>query len=85
MDTPDWLQEAACRGVSPKVFVPDESNDKDETSAAHVRALRICKYCKVAPECLAYALAMNEQFGVWGNTTPRQRRRLKELELHGVR
>jgi WhiB family redox-sensing transcriptional regulator len=30
-------------------------------------------------ECLEWALDTDEQFGVWGGTTPRERRRLKRI------
>ena len=36
-------------------------------------ALRLCAECLVVPECLDYALATNQEFGVWGGMTPTQR------------
>lgn len=32
-----------------------------------------CRGCPVRAECLAYAIAADERFGVWGGTTPVER------------
>jgi Transcription factor WhiB len=37
-------------------------------------ASSVCRSCPVAAECLAYALAADERFGVWGGMTPEERR-----------
>ncbi|MGH9194816.1 MAG: WhiB family transcriptional regulator, partial [Acidimicrobiia bacterium] len=41
----------------------------------------VCTQCPVALECLRYALANREQFGIWGGTSERERRKLRKLEL----
>jgi WhiB family redox-sensing transcriptional regulator len=33
--------------------------------------------CDVRQECLEYALAHDERFGIWGGLSERERRRLK--------
>ena len=40
-------------------------------------AKRICQTCTVQTECLEYALANDERFGIWGGLSERERRRLK--------
>lgn len=40
------------------------------------RVKRICKGCPVLPECLAEALDNNDEHGVWGGMTVRERRAL---------
>ena len=40
-------------------------------------AKRICAPCPVRTECLEYALAAGERWGVWGGLSERERRRLK--------
>ena len=52
-------------------WVPDPS--RGERPAA---ALASCRVCPAQPECLDYALAADEQAGLWGATTPVQRRQL---------
>jgi len=70
-----WVDEAACRGVNPKLF--------DAVSALHAEAaLRICKGCPVKEACLREALAEDvNPDGVWGGTTQLERRKLRR---HGT-
>lgn len=64
-----WKLEGACR-LHPRVnFVA-----RDAESVTQARA--ICAQCGVRAQCLAWALSHNE-LGVWGGTTPSERRRLK--------
>ncbi len=37
------------------------------------RAAELCDGCDVREKCLAFALANDEKWGVWGGTSPRQR------------
>lgn len=36
-------------------------------------AAEMCAGCHVVEQCLAYAMANEERYGIWGATTPRQR------------
>lgn len=74
----DWRLSGACRGQRPQKFIPDDTGDRDITIDAHAVALKFCAVCEVVSECLEDALANREEFGVWGNTTPRQRRAIRE-------
>jgi hypothetical protein len=65
-----WMADAACRGIDPDLFFPE----KGESA---FRAKAVCGRCRVRQACLAYALANNERFGVWGGLSERQRRRLR--------
>jgi WhiB family redox-sensing transcriptional regulator len=42
------------------------------------RAKEICAQCDVRAQCLEYALANNEQFGVWGGKTQGERRKMRK-------
>lgn len=44
---------------------------------------RLCGGCHVREQCLAYALANDEKFGVWGGTNPRQRGWYKGRKIKG--
>lgn len=66
----EWHPDALCREVDPDLFFPD----RGESPAP---ALRVCAACEVRVECAAEALAVGEEFGVWGGTTERQRRRYR--------
>ncbi|MES8969273.1 WhiB family transcriptional regulator, partial [Cutibacterium acnes] len=39
---------------------------------------RICESCEVRQECLEYALANDERFGIWGGLSEMERRRLRK-------
>lgn len=65
-----WQKRAACLEADPELFFPE----RGYSSAA---AKAICATCPVIAECLAYALATHQQFGTWGGTTERERRKLR--------
>ena len=41
-------------------------------------AKKVCVGCEVRAECLEYALANDERFGIWGGLSERERRKLKK-------
>lgn len=70
----EWLADAACEDVAPEIFFPSSSAS---ASFNVPEARRICRSCPVRMQCLEYALANNERWGVWGGLTERERRRLR--------
>ncbi|WP_336248754.1 WhiB family transcriptional regulator [Stomatohabitans albus] len=66
-----WAGQAKCLQAEPDTFFPEKGGSTRE-------AKRICALCDVANECLAYALANDERFGIWGGKSERERRRLKK-------
>jgi hypothetical protein len=52
---------------------PDLWFSYDETQTKYRVARSFCNRCPVRRECLESALANNEQFGMWGGLTPRER------------
>lgn len=76
-DTPDWTG-AACLGRDPDGFFPERG-----TAQITARdAKRVCNGLGDAPacvritECLEYALANKERFGIWGGKSERERARI---------
>jgi len=53
--------------VDPEVFFPAPSEPADA-------AVALCRTCEVQGACLAWALEVGDCHGVWGATTPRERR-----------
>jgi WhiB family redox-sensing transcriptional regulator len=51
-------------------FPPEEDGENVD------EAKQICSECFVRDQCLESALESHETFGVWGGTTPRERRRI---------
>lgn len=74
VDPEGWRVAARCRGSEPSLFFAPEEDGEDAAEAK-----RICAECPVRDECLQWALDGDEHFGVWGGTTPRERRRLQRL------
>lgn len=69
-DTEDWHDRALCAQTDPEAFFPEKGGSTRE-------AKKICTGCEVKAECLAYALANDERFGIWGGLSERERRRIK--------
>ncbi len=69
-DNHDWQERALCAQTDPEAFFPEKGGSTRE-------AKRICTGCEVRAECLEYALAQDERFGIWGGLSERERRRLK--------
>ena len=66
----DWQERALCAQTDPEAFFPEKGGSTRE-------AKRICAGCEVRAECLEYALAQDERFGIWGGLSERERRRLR--------
>lgn len=69
-DPESWQERALCAETDPESFFPEKGGSTRE-------AKRICSGCEVRAECLEYALAHDERFGIWGGLSERERRRLK--------
>ena len=65
-----WQERALCAQTDPEAFFPEKGGSTRE-------AKRICLGCEVRDECLDYALAHDERFGIWGGLSERERRRIK--------
>ena len=63
-----------CMTTDPEIWYPE--------GGGHIytprQAKEFCRVCPVRKECLAYALATNEQYGIWGGLTLVERRRLQD-------
>lgn len=71
-----WRESAACKGIDPNVFVPHEKSGLTGRSTYAV-ARTFCAQCTVVEECLMFAVENNIEFGMFGGTTPRDRRVVK--------
>jgi WhiB family transcriptional regulator, redox-sensing transcriptional regulator len=64
---PAWRTRGLCQSVDPETFFPAPSEPADT-------AVALCRTCEVQGPCLAWALDVGDCHGVWGATTPRERR-----------
>lgn len=69
-----WKAQASCRDVDPDLFYPGPGHLGRQDAA---KAKAVCAACKVRLDCLAYAMAHNEEHGIWGGTTEKDRRLLR--------
>ena len=70
---PEWHQRAACRGVGVAGFVLAHGG------GGYSREL--CAVCPVRQECLAVAIADPLIDGLWGGTTPVERKRMRRARV----
>jgi WhiB family redox-sensing transcriptional regulator len=79
----NWCEDVACRNADPDLFFPIG------TIGAALRqmeeAKRICRACPVQIQCLAWALENGVADGVWGGTTPDERRIIRSLSRRTTR
>jgi WhiB family redox-sensing transcriptional regulator len=70
-----WRAQAACRDVDPDLFFPLGSTG---AALAHIAAAKaVCLACPVREDCLEFALATNQDSGIWGGTSEEERRQIR--------
>jgi WhiB family redox-sensing transcriptional regulator len=61
-------------GVDPELFFPERGSSTRE-------AKEVCRGCVVRIECLEFAIANSEKFGIWGGMSERERRRVRRARV----
>jgi WhiB family transcriptional regulator, redox-sensing transcriptional regulator len=69
-----WQADALCAQTDPEAFFPEKGGSTRD-------AKKVCGACTVRAQCLEYALANDERFGIWGGLSERERRRLRKRAL----
>ena len=74
-----WRLRASCRSTDPDLFFPVGSTGLaiEQIDAAK----QVCAECPVNGPCLEFALATNQDSGVWGGTSEEERRTLRRQWL----
>ncbi|GAA4918278.1 transcription factor WhiB [Stackebrandtia albiflava] len=75
---PEWQERALCAQTDPEAFFPEKGGSTRE-------AKRICTRCEVKAQCLEFALAHDERFGIWGGLSERERRKVKREAREAAR
>ncbi len=71
MNDEDWTLSALCAEVGDTdLWYPERGGSNRE-------AKQVCMACPVRIDCLEYALARSEEWGIWGGLSEGQRRQLK--------
>ena len=82
-DVDDWREEAACRDTDPDLFFPIGTTG---TALEQIDAAKtVCCSCPAQEACLEFALATNQESGVWGGTSEDDRRKLRKTWLAAQR
>mgnify|MGYP000529454107 CR=1 FL=1 len=63
-----WQERSLCAQTDPEAFFPEKGGSTRD-------AKRICSGCEVKAQCLDYALANDERFGIWGGLSEREDRK----------
>jgi WhiB family redox-sensing transcriptional regulator len=66
-----WQDRSLCAQTDPEEFFPEKGG-----TTRHAKA--ICAVCPVQAECLDYAIANDERFGIFGGLSERERREVKK-------
>lgn len=84
----NWDTDAACAELMngdpqtfDQYFYPDEHRD----TAVMKMAKRICLACPVRLECLTDALLHDDDYGIKGGLTPRERNNLSKPSVSGAK
>lgn len=67
----DWMHQAACADTDPDMWFPHRGEQIKPLIA-------ICATCPVRQDCLEYAIEHGEHHGIWGGTSERERRRIRQ-------
>jgi len=68
----DWRSRGECLNRDPEMFFPNAADNPS-------RAVAVCRTCPVQAPCLAAALDAGECDGIWGGTTPSERRAMRRV------
>ena len=78
-DIEDWRDRSSCRDTDPDLFFPIGTTGPAIEQIAAAKA--VCRSCEVQGACLEFALATNQEAGVWGGTSEEERRKLRKSWL----
>lgn len=68
------FDQALCRQIDPDLFFPDSYHSQQAQ-----RAKEVCARCTVRSACLAYAMKLNIDEGVFGGFTAPERAKIKRM------
>jgi len=71
----DWRANSACRDTDPALFFPVGTTGPALEQIAAAKA--VCETCDVKEPCLEFAVATNQDSGVWGGTSEEERRQIR--------
>lgn len=79
----EWRDAALCRDTDPALFFPVGTTGNALVQIDQARV--VCGECKVAAECLSYALETNQDSDIWGGLTEEERRVIRRKRVAAIR
>ena len=73
-----WVRKAACREKDTSMFFPGRGDSQSMNAAR-----KVCADCPVIDDCLAYAIRTDQEFGVWGGKSIREREAMRAVIRRG--
>jgi len=75
----------ACVGMPNALFFPSASKlPKERVVARNLPAFKTCWSCPVRQECLEFAMANEEEHGIWGGISQEERAESKNLSVDEI-
>ena len=72
----EWRRTAACRDTDPDLFFPVGTTGPAIEQIENAKA--VCRQCDAQTACLEFAIATNQDSGIWGGTSEEERRKLRK-------
>lgn len=82
-DAEDWRDASLCRDSNLELFFPIGATGLAADQIEGAKA--VCAQCPVSKPCLEFALATNQEAGIWGGVTEEERRKLRKAWLEKSR
>jgi len=79
----DWRDYAVCRDTDPELFFPVGTTGNALVQID--RAKEVCDECTASGGCLDFALATNQDSGIWGGLTEEERRVIRRRRVAAAR
>lgn len=71
VDIPPWFVDAECLYADPEAFFPHKGQSAQP-------AVAVCNRCPIRERCLEFAVENEQDIGVWGGMSERQRIRYRK-------
>lgn len=76
LDIYEWQDKALCRTSDPGPFFEPDAERGLRKKRREEAAKAVCRSCPVMVPCREHALAVVEEYGIWGGLTPAERQEL---------
>jgi Transcription factor WhiB len=75
-----WMDDAVCRGLPVEWFFPERGDHE-----SRILGQMCCEECPVQERCYDFGLAHEEQVGIWGGTSAKERQEIvgRRFAIHG--